>query len=145
MFSKSCQYGFRAAIFIAQQSAIRNRVGVKAISNGISSPEAFTAKVLQLLAKKGIINSIKGPHGGFIIEYDRLKEIKLGDIVVALDGYKIYNSCSLGLKRCSDSNPCPVHFEFVKIREELKTMLSNNTLYDILYKGGKKNNLLLKL
>ena len=65
MFSKTCEYGIRATIFIASQSYQNKRVGLRDIAKKIDSPEAFTAKILQILAKTHIIHSIKGVGGGF--------------------------------------------------------------------------------
>src|SRR5690554_6544019 len=101
MFSKACEYGIRATLFIAQNSAANNRVSLKEISEKIDSPEAFTAKILQQLARNGIIISYKGPHGGFQIEKPKLETIHLNEIVDALDGDSIYNGCGLGLKECN--------------------------------------------
>lgn len=145
MFSKSCQYGLRATIFIAQQSALNHKVGLKAIAKAIHSPEAFTAKILQLLTKNKIITSVKGPYGGFFIENIGLYKVRLSDIVTALDGDKIYTACGLGLEKCSEDNPCPLHTEFSKVREELKHMLQKCTLHHILYTDNKMNNILLRL
>ncbi|MGG8497571.1 RrF2 family transcriptional regulator [Tenacibaculum sp. TC6] len=144
MFSKSCEYGLRATIYVAEQSTLNTKVGLKAIAEAIDSPEAFTGKILQALTKNNIITSIKGPYGGFIIEEYRLKEIKLSEIVKVLDGDKIYTGCGLGLKQCNETSPCPLHYKFVAVRENLRTMLEENTLYDILYTEGKKNFLWLK-
>ncbi len=144
MFSKSCEYGLRATIFVAEQSSLGNTVGVKTIAKAINSPEAFTAKILQILTKNKIITSLKGPNGGFIIDKKKLNTIKLSDIVRVLDGDSIYTGCGLGLKQCDDASPCPLHFKFVEIRDNLKKMLEENTLYEILYTDNKKNNFWLK-
>ncbi|WP_459212788.1 RrF2 family transcriptional regulator [Aquimarina rhabdastrellae] len=144
MFSKSCEYGLRAAIFIAEQSSMENKVGLKVIAKAIDSPEAFTAKVLQSLTKNNIVTSIKGPYGGFMIEESRLKKIKLSDIVSVLDGDSIYTGCGLGLKQCDENSPCPLHYKFIEIRERLREMLEGNTLYDILYTDEVKNTFWLK-
>ena len=144
MFSKTCEYGLRAIIFIAKQSALEQKVGLKAIAKAIKSPEAFTAKILQLLSKNNIIDSIKGPYGGFVIENDKVKEITLSQIVKILDGDKVYTGCALGLAQCSEKAPCPLHFEFVDIRERLKKMLEETTLHNILYTDGIMNTFWLK-
>ena len=51
MFSKTCEYGLRAVIFIAQQTKSEKKVGITTISEAIASPQAFTAKILQQLTK----------------------------------------------------------------------------------------------
>ena len=131
MFSKTCEYGLRAVIFIAQQAKTNKKVSISAISEAIDSPQAFTAKVLQQLTKHKIAQSIKGPFGGFFIEEKNLKTIVLSDIVEVLDGNGIYTGCGLGLQQCNDKEPCPLHFKFIQIRENLKKMLENTTLLEL--------------
>ncbi|CAL2084944.1 Rrf2 family transcriptional regulator [Tenacibaculum dicentrarchi] len=144
MFSKSCEYGLRAAIYIAEQSSLKKKVGLKEIASAIDSPEPFTGKILQILTKNNIASSLKGPHGGFFIEEVNLKKIKLSNIVSVLDGDTIYTGCALGLKQCDHNSPCPLHIKFIEIRESLKVMLEETTLYDILYSEDKKNTFWLK-
>jgi Rrf2 family protein len=131
MFSKACEYGIKAAIFIATQSYEGNRVTPKEIASNIDSPQAFTAKILQALVKHNIVKSIKGAHGGFEIELKKINSIMLSQIVEALDGDSIYNSCGLGLKTCDENHPCPVHDKFKVVRDELKSMLENTSLEEL--------------
>ena len=128
MFSKTCEYGLRAIIFIAQQSTKNTKVSLATISDAINSPQAFTAKVLQQLTRNNIVKSIKGPYGGFYINIDELNVIKLSDVVNILDGNSIYTKCGLGLIKCNDKKPCPLHCKFVEVREKLKEMLETTTL-----------------
>ena len=131
MFSKACQYGIKACTYIALQSLQKRRVNIKDIAKEINSPEAFTAKILQKLAKNNIVNSVKGPSGGFFIERENIEKIKLGDIVFSIDGDSLYNGCGLGLAQCNSEKPCPMHDKFVHIRGHLKTMLQNTNLYEL--------------
>ncbi len=130
MFSKSCEYGLRAVIFIAQQTTQNNKVSLSTISEEINSPQAFTAKILQQLTRNDIVKSIKGPYGGFIIEEEKMNT-RLSEVVSVLDGDSIYTGCGLGLKQCDASSPCPLHFKFVEIRNNLKDMLENTSLKSI--------------
>ncbi len=131
MFSKACEYGIRATIYIAMQSKKGVRTSLKHIADHTNSPVAFTAKILQVLAKNDIIHSIKGSSGGFEIEPTRMPEIKLSHIVSAIDGDSIYNGCGLGLSECSESEPCPVHDKFAGIRDGLKEMLESTNLEEL--------------
>ncbi|WP_366182648.1 Rrf2 family transcriptional regulator [Flavobacterium ovatum] len=131
MFSKTCEYGIRATIFIASESYQNKRVGLKDIAKKIDSPEAFTAKILQILSKDKIIDSIKGVGGGFEIEKEKMKDIKLSHIVTALEGDSIFTGCGLGLSHCSETHPCPVHDKFKIIRNELSFMLENTNLEEL--------------
>lgn len=144
-FSKSCEYGLRATLFIVKKSILKEKVGLEEISQAIDSPKAFTAKILQTLVKQNIIDSIKGPYGGFLISNERLKKNTLNDVVLALDGDKIYIKCGLGLKKCDSKKPCPMHFEFIKIRDELKEILKKKKLNEILLTKETHQDFLLKL
>ena len=131
MFSKTCEYGIRATIYIAMNSLKGERVSLRGIADRISSPEAFTAKILQQLVHHQIIRSVKGAAGGFEIDPTEMKTMTLGRIVNALDGDTIYTGCALGLPECSDVHPCPVHAHFTSIRSALKHMLDTTTIYQL--------------
>ncbi|MCL7763918.1 Rrf2 family transcriptional regulator [Polaribacter sp. Z014] len=131
MFSKTCEYGLRAVLFIAQESANGHKVSMSTISQEINSPQAFTAKILQQLKRNNIVKSLKGPYGGFTIEEEKM-DTKLSEIVSILDGDAIYKGCGLGLKQCDATSPCPLHFKFVDIRESLKNMLENTSIKSII-------------
>jgi len=131
MFSKACEYGIRATIYIAMQSLEGNRVNLKEIGTAIDSPVAFTAKILQQLVKHNIVESVKGAKGGFQIERSRIDSIKLNQIVSAIDGDKIFKGCALGLSECNDSLPCPVHSKFKEIRDNLEQMTKETGIYEL--------------
>ncbi|MBK8501232.1 MAG: Rrf2 family transcriptional regulator [Saprospiraceae bacterium] len=131
MFSKACEYGIKAIVYIATQSLEGHRTKIGDIVNHAGSPEAFTAKILGALTKHDIVRSQTGPYGGFAIELSRMKTIRLSEIVFAIDGEALYNGCGLGLSECSDSQPCPIHDKFVVVRSQLKEMLETTTIYDL--------------
>lgn len=124
MLSKTCEYAMRAMIFIAQKSRDGDKVGIKEIAKGIDAPEHFIAKILQELSRKQVVQSLKGPTGGFYLD-NRSLQRSLADIVKVVDGDHLFVGCGLGLKQCNESKPCPIHFEFKKIRKEIQVMLEN--------------------
>jgi Rrf2 family transcriptional regulator, iron-sulfur cluster assembly transcription factor len=131
MFSRACEYAIRSVIYIAHQSDVGKRVSLKDVAREIDSPEAFTAKIMQSLSRGKIVESLKGPSGGFIMTETALKKVRLVDIVNAIDGDDIYEGCALGLKRCSEERPCPLHFKFKSIRVELRKMLETTTVQEL--------------
>lgn len=144
MLSKSCKYAIRAALHVATQSESGSLSKLQDISRAIQSPEAFTAKILQILVKNNIIESTKGRSGGFFIGSSRAEEIKLINIVDAFDGNEIYSGCVLGLNACHDEKPCPVHDNYVIIRTELRRLIENTSLAK-LSEGLKAGTTFLKL
>jgi len=129
MFSKACEYGIRAVLFIAKQSQQDLRPNIAEIAKAVNSPEPFTAKVCQQLARENIIRSKKGPNGGFYLEKDAT--LKLSEIVTVIDGDAIFNGCGLGLQECNSEHPCPVHGQFMSLREGLKQMCENTLVMDL--------------
>lgn len=130
MFSKACEYAIRATLFIARESTNDRRSSLKKIAREINSPEAFTAKILQKLVQQNIVHSIKGPQGGFYVETAN-NTTMLAEIVKAIDGDSIMNGCALGLDKCSEDHPCPLHFDFVEIRSGLKHMLETTSVNEL--------------
>ncbi|MFT5953626.1 MAG: Rrf2 family iron-sulfur cluster assembly transcriptional regulator [Cyclobacteriaceae bacterium] len=137
MFSKACEYAIKIMIYIAANGEKGKRTGLKEVTEAIDSPEAFTAKILQQLVKSRLLDSFKGPTGGF--ELASNAEIRLIDIVSAIDGDGLLENCVLGLSSCSSRNPCPVHDKFISIRNQLKeTLLSTDIKDKDLLKDTKK-------
>lgn len=132
MFSKACEYGIKASIYIARESIGGNRVNLKQISNSISSPEAYTAKILQQLVKDGVITSVKGKMGGFEMDASALSDIKLVHIIKAIDGDGLYHSCILGLAECDANKPCALHKRIFMIRKDLQKMLEKTSMNDLI-------------
>lgn len=127
IFSKTCEYGLRAVFFIAHKTADGGRVGLKEVAHGVDSPEQFLAKILQDLSRKGVIQSAKGPTGGFYLNQESLNR-PLSDVVEAIDGNSIFTGCGMGLKYCSEANPCPLHNDFKGIRNQIQDMLRNTSI-----------------
>lgn len=140
MFSRACEYAIKIMIYIATNEQEGKRTGLKEVTGAIGSPEAFTAKILQQLVKGGLLQSFRGPSGGFVLESNQ--EITLHDIVVTIDGAGMLTDCVLGLPDCSGSNPCPVHSKFGAVRDQLvETLLSTSIRDEALLDG---NNVLKK-
>lgn len=104
-------------------------VGVGEVSESIGSPRAFTAKILQQLAKAGLLDSVRGPNGGFRLNQD--KKVTLADVVKVMDGPQILEGCVLGFSECSSINPCPVHHKFIGVRDYLAMTLESTSLEEL--------------
>ncbi|MCB0765364.1 MAG: Rrf2 family transcriptional regulator [Flavobacteriales bacterium] len=128
MFSKACHYAIRAVILIAKESREGNRMSLVEIADRTGSPQAFTAKVLQQLARLRILESSKGPGGGFDLPPEKAKKVKLSMVVKAIDGDAVYLGCGMGLPQCNPKQPCPLHDDFQKVRNELRLMLEGTDI-----------------
>lgn len=127
MFSKSCEYGIKAAIYIASEANGNRKIGIAEICKQIEAPLHFTAKILQILSRRHIISSQKGINGGFYLD-DHQKKRAVKEIVEAIDGSHLFTGCGLGLKQCSETQPCPIHNQFKEIRDKLNIMMESTDI-----------------
>ena len=130
MLSTSCKYALRAAVYLTANTDDTRRAGIKEVSTEIEANEHTTAKILQLLVRERIIGSVKGPNGGFYIS-KHSKKIHLIDIVKVVDGVFFFFECGLGLRKCSESKPCPIHNSYKVSREKLYKEFSSITIQEL--------------
>lgn len=125
-FSKACELGLQAVLFLSikKEKIIFN---AEEVSKELKVPKEFVSKVLQILTNSGIVGSKKGKNGGFYLAKNP-NQIKLIDIVEAIDGLDVFKSCVLGFPGCSIEKPCPVHNKWGVLRDEAYKMLSDETL-----------------
>jgi Rrf2 family protein len=131
MFLKSTEYALRAVVFLARNRAEGKRFGKKEIAERLNFPEPYLAKILQHLAKNGIIHSAKGPQGGFYATSETLN-YSLLDIIEVNEGLGFLKQCGMGLVECNHDEPCPIHNEYDKVRQSLYKILSEKKIKEII-------------
>jgi Rrf2 family protein len=142
LFSKRCELGLQAVLYLSSLSKEHN-ANVKEISEKISTPRDFTSKVLQDLSKFGIVESRQGQRGGYYLSKP-MGDIYLIDIVKAIDGMDIFNTCLLGFPGCSQNAPCPVHEKWGPVRDEILDILSSQSLAELYVLTEKKLNQIIE-
>lgn len=126
LLSKSCMYGIRASILIAIKSKGKY-VSIKTLAKELNLSAHFLTKILQELTQKGILESYQGPKGG--VKFVKATEdIKLIEIVAAIDGYEIFEECALGLRGCGILSPCPLHNQWSIYKAELRQLFEQENL-----------------
>lgn len=130
MLSLSCKAAIKSVVFLGSKFESGERAGIKEVAEFIDENEHTVGKLLQKLVKEGIINSAKGPSGGFYITA-RQKNQRVISIVEAVDGKEVFNKCGLGLSKCSETRPCPFHNDFKVIREMFKKMCQEKRIREL--------------
>ena len=133
MLSKSCIYALRSIIYIGHHGTFKHKLGIKEIANELDLPVHFLSKILQRLVKQDIVQSLKGPNGGFYLN-EKSKEASLLNIIEVIDGLAFFTSCGLGLKECTETHPCPLHNDFKVYRDGLYFMFSEKKISDLILK-----------
>ncbi len=109
MLTNACQYAIRSILYLAINSNESKKIGVKKIAEELETPLPFLAKLLQKLTKTNLVSSTKGPHGGFYLS-KKDTENTIWNVIECIDNIDKFDNCFLGLAKCNDLNPCPVHF-----------------------------------
>jgi Rrf2 family protein len=129
LYSKPCEYAIRALAHIAQAPK-NEEVRAAEIAKKERLPGPVLAKVLQELVRKGLLKSRRGPGGGFRLAR-RAESIALRDVVGAIDGLDHFSECAVGLERCSDETPCPLHDTFKAIRAQVQAYLEETNIAEM--------------
>jgi Rrf2 family protein len=134
MLSNTCKYGIRAVVYIAGKSKKGGKIGIKKIARDLNLPMPFLAKILQSLAKQKILDSSKGPNGGFSISANP-KEIHLIEVVKAIDGKDVFSKCVLHNDNCisidANKSPCTMHVDYVKARKRIEKLFESKTVQNL--------------
>ncbi len=130
IYSTSTQYALRALIHLAIVNG-SGPVLVREIAAAENVPKQFLSKILHTLRTRGLVESTKGPGGGFVLARSR-KSIRVSEVIEALDGPTQFDrSCILGLEECSDTAPCALHDAWKQFREEYVKSITSLTLDDL--------------
>ena len=129
MFSNSSKYAIKAVLFLAVNSSEDHRIMVKDMAEPINVPQAYLAKLLQELSRKGIISSKKGPKGGFFLSKEN-SQLTLMDVVNVIDAGDKFNACLLSLEKCNADKPCPLHDLAIPSRSKFIHSLNQNSIKD---------------
>ncbi len=131
MFSKATEYAIRATIFIAQKGKVENKIGINEIAKSIDSPLHFTAKILQILSKDNkIISSTRGPNGGFYMT-DKALKLPIRSVLKAMNEDTILEKCVIGLHKCSETKPCPMHHQYKTIKLQFVQLFETKSIEEL--------------
>lgn len=141
IYSKPCEYAIRSLAYLA--SAPQGSVPAEEIAQAEKLPAPVLSKILQELARKGLLESRRGPGGGFRLAR-RPQLITLRDVVAAVDGLDQFLECAVGLERCSDDSPCPLHDQWKHLRARFVEYLETTTLDNMARAVARKKQLIAR-
>lgn len=130
MLSLTCKTAIKAVIYLASKFEAGEKAGIKEVADFIEASEHTVGKFLQSLVKENVINSVKGPNGGFYLTAKQ-KAQPIINIVDAIDGREVFNQCGLGLSKCSSTHPCPIHNDYKLVRDLFEKMCKEKKVSDL--------------
>lgn len=107
-FSKRANYGVHAIVFLHKFRNKKRFFKSKEIADHLGIRPAYLTKILQELAKVGVLESSTGPEGGFSLPEENA-DLPLIRIYEFLENKALLHECVLGWKPCNSLNPCPLH------------------------------------
>lgn len=136
LYSKGCEYTLRALI-CGLGAADGGGFRVQDACRRAKVPEPFTRKGFQRLAHEGLLQTVRGPGGGYQLAASP-GAVSILEIVRIVDGRETFEHCVMGLSRCSDTAPCPIHEIWKKMKKKLIEELGRTTLHQIIQSTKKK-------
>ncbi len=130
MLSLTCKTAIKSVIYLAIKFKTGEKAGIKEVAAYINASEHSVGKILQTLVKQEVINSTKGPTGGFYINLKQNNQPVI-NIIYAIDGKEIFDECGLGLSKCSSLHPCPMHNDYKIIRDQFKQICKQKKVADL--------------
>ena len=128
MLSQAVGYAATALGHIA--AAAGKHVLIKEIAQAADIPAPYLAKIVQSLARKGLVTTQRGVGGGVVLA-KLAPEITLYELCEALGDPAVETRCMLGTAECTDARACPCHSFWTQHRERATDFLRRTTVADV--------------
>jgi Rrf2 family protein len=133
MLSRTGLYALQATLHLAQQPN-GAPVAAQAIARHLVIPPNYLAKVLHRLAREGVLESVRGAHGGYRLARDPLR-LSVARVVAPFDEFLPGNKCLMGSRPCDPGAPCPAHECWARWTSTARGMLDETTVAELLGAG----------
>ncbi len=133
ILSDACEYALRAVVWLAQRPGQAQKV--REIAKGTRAAPGYLVKVLQALAKAGILSAQRGSLGGFTLQRDPATLTVL-EVISAIDPIERITTCPLGLK---SHGPClcPMHRRIDNAMAAIEESFAASTIADLINEPAK--------
>ncbi len=125
------RYGLQAIVYLAIHSS-HGHISVKIISERCGISEAYILQIFLVMRRAGIVDSIRGAQGGYVLARDA-SEIKVGDVLVSLEGPLAPVDCIVeGTKHpCDRYENCTTRGLWESIMVTLSDVANSITIQDL--------------
>ncbi len=130
LFSRTTEYALRAAVMLSQTEG---RATATDIAEQTRVPVRYMSKVLQTLSEAGIIESQRGPSGGFWLSRPA-DQITLLEVIDSFSPIERITKCPIDLPEHADQL-CPLHIELDELAAIARQKLGAATLASVMDKS----------
>lgn len=135
MLTRTGGYALHATLAIAERGNGGRAVPAAEVAEALKIPANYLSKILQSLARDGILTSERGRTGGFRLARDP-GSIRLIEVVAGFDNLGKERQCLLGRGACSDVGGCPAHKEWKAASAPAFRFFETRTLADLMHEGS---------
>lgn len=128
--SNTADYALRAVVLLGRSFG-SGVLHADEIANATGTPRNYMAKVLNALAKAGVVSSARGPAGGFALSAAP-ETIKLAQVIEIFDQPNPHMRCLLGNGPCRSAEPCAAHRTWEAVVHRRREPLLDTTISDLL-------------
>jgi Rrf2 family protein len=127
--SRKIDYGLRAMIYLAGLPAGKV-ASLQDLSSTLHLPREFLAKILKVLAARGLVRSSRGAHGGYQLARPA-REISFLDVIETVEGPVQLNVCLDHKDRCDVSASCTMYHVWKAGQDRMLDVYRNTTLAEL--------------
>ncbi|MBU5426714.1 Rrf2 family transcriptional regulator [Tissierella pigra] len=114
-------------------------IALKQIADEQNLSENYLEQLFSTLKKEGLINSVRGAQGGYMLSKEP-KEITVGQILRVLEGNMAPSDCVMGDEHeCSREDRCVTKQVWVRIKDSIDEVIDSITLQDMIDDENKLN------
>lgn len=128
MFSQTVEYALRAVVMLADRAP--HACTTDQIAEATRVPKPYLSKVLQGLARSGVVITQRGVGGGVTLAKSP-ENLTILDVVNAVEPIRRIHTCPLGIVS-HGKNLCPLHHRMDKALEMVEEAFRASTLAEIL-------------
>jgi len=129
LYSKTTKYAILSLAELARH-APGAAVPTRKIAEAAGAPYPLLAKVMIHLNRSGLVESVRGKAGGVRLAKPA-EEIRILDVVTALEGDGILHDCPLFLEACSCEQVCDFHEIWKPARDGLIRFLERTSIRSV--------------
>jgi Rrf2 family protein len=131
LLSRTAEHALRATLYLGRFRGA-GFIPAAQVAAALGMPPNYTSKTLRQLARRGLVRSLRGPHGGFALQVEP-SELSVAQLLDAVDDVASTDPvCLLGDRPCNADAPCAAHRRWAKAQRRAAEALGRTTLADLL-------------
>jgi Rrf2 family protein len=134
LLSQTAEHALRAVLYLGRNQE-RGLIAATEVADALGAPPNYLAKTLRLLARRGVLRSVRGPRGGFALAQPA-GQLSAADVVDAVDDASAPANCLLGNHGCDPVHPCEAHARWEALTRRVLGPMEDTSVAYLLGRAG---------